>query len=96
MAGWHHRYNGHELGQTLGDGEGKGGLACCSPWGCKELDMTRWLKNNIFLSPFSISLLLSFELIILLIIKFLFYISLYVIYATILYDYIRLCHITYA
>ena len=32
MAGWHHRCNGHELGQTLGDGEGQGGLVCCSPW----------------------------------------------------------------
>ena len=40
IAGWHHRYNGHELGQTLGDGEGKGGLSCCSPWGCKESDTT--------------------------------------------------------
>ena len=28
MAGWHHRCNGHELGQTLGDGEGQGSLAC--------------------------------------------------------------------
>ena len=32
MAGWHHRCNESELGQTLGDGEGQGGLACCSPW----------------------------------------------------------------
>ena len=40
MAGWHHRCNEHELGQTLGDGEGQGGLACGSPWGCKESDMT--------------------------------------------------------
>ena len=31
MARWHHRFNGHELGQTLGDGEGQGGPACCSP-----------------------------------------------------------------
>ena len=30
MAGWHHRRKGHELGQTPGDGEGQGGLACCS------------------------------------------------------------------
>ena len=30
----------------LGDGEGQGGLACCSPWGCKELDMTGPLNNN--------------------------------------------------
>ena len=36
VAGWHHRCNGHELGQTLGDGEGQTGLACCNPWGCKE------------------------------------------------------------
>ena len=31
MVGWHHRFNGHELGQTLGDGEEQGGLACSSP-----------------------------------------------------------------
>ena len=35
LAGWHHWCNGHELGQTLGDAEGQGGLACCSPWGCR-------------------------------------------------------------
>ena len=40
MVGWHHLSNEHELGQTLGDGEGQGGLACCSPWGCNESDMT--------------------------------------------------------
>ena len=33
MAGWHHRLDGREFGQTLGDGEGQGSLACCSPWG---------------------------------------------------------------
>ena len=32
MAGCYHQCNGHELGQTLGDGEGQGGLARCSPW----------------------------------------------------------------
>ena len=32
--------DGHELGQTSGGGEGQEGLACCSLWGCKELDMT--------------------------------------------------------
>ena len=31
MVGWHHRFNGHELGQTLGDSEGHGSLACYSP-----------------------------------------------------------------
>ena len=46
MAGWHHWCNGHELGLTLGDGEGQGGLASCSPWGHKESDMTGQLANN--------------------------------------------------
>ena len=40
MVGWHHQLNGHEFEQALGDGEGQGSLACCSPWGCKESDMT--------------------------------------------------------
>ena len=35
MAGQHHQYNEHELGQTPGNGEGQRGLACCSPWGCR-------------------------------------------------------------
>ena len=46
MAGRPHRCNEHELGQTLGDGEGQGGLARCSPWGHKELDMTGRLNDN--------------------------------------------------
>ena len=46
MAGWHHPCNGHELGQILGDGEGIGGLACCSPWGHKESDTTGRLNNK--------------------------------------------------
>ena len=45
MAGWYHWCNGHELGQTLGDG-GQEGLVCYSPWGCEESDMTGWLDNN--------------------------------------------------
>ena len=40
MVGWHHQFNGHVFEQTLGDGKGQGSLACCSPWGCKESDMT--------------------------------------------------------
>ena len=47
MAGWHHWCSGHELGQTLGDGEGQGALACCSLWGCKKLDTTEQLNNSI-------------------------------------------------
>ena len=38
--------NGHELGQTSGDGEGQGGLMRCSPWGHKALDMTGQLNND--------------------------------------------------
>ena len=34
------RLNGHESEQTLGDSEGQRSLGCCSPRGCKELDMT--------------------------------------------------------
>ena len=40
MVGWHHRLNGCELEQTLGDNKGQGSLVCCSPWGHKESDMT--------------------------------------------------------
>ena len=46
MVGWHHRFNGHEFEQALGDGEGQGSLVGCSPWGHKELDTTERLKNN--------------------------------------------------
>ena len=40
MVGRHDRLNGHELEQALGVGDGCGSLACCSPWGFKESDMT--------------------------------------------------------
>ena len=46
MVGWHHRLNGHEFEQTLGDGEGQGSLVCCCPRGHKELDTTERLNNN--------------------------------------------------
>ena len=47
MAGWHKQCNGYELGQTPRDGEGQGGLACYSPWGCKESDTIRQLPSSI-------------------------------------------------
>ena len=47
MAGWHPWCNGHKLGQTLWDGEGQRGLACCSSWSHKESDMTGRLNNNV-------------------------------------------------
>ena len=46
MVGWHHWFNGHEFEQAPGDGEGQGSLACCNPWGRKELDMPKRLSNN--------------------------------------------------
>ena len=50
MVGWHHWLNGHELEQALGAGDGQGSLACCSPWGCKESEMTErlnWAERNL-------------------------------------------------
>ena len=46
IVGRHHQCSGHEPGQTLGENEGQGGLACCSAWGCKESDTTGQLNNN--------------------------------------------------
>ena len=40
MVGWYHRLDGHEFEKTVGDSEGQGGLACCSPWGHNESDIT--------------------------------------------------------
>ena len=39
MAGWHHQFDEHELGQTPGDSGGQGSMVCCSPWGHEELNM---------------------------------------------------------
>jgi len=46
MVEWYHWLDEHEFEQVLGVGEGQGSLACCSPWGHEELDMTEWLNNN--------------------------------------------------
>ena len=40
MIGWHYQLNGHEFEKILGDSEGQGSLACCSPWGHKESGTT--------------------------------------------------------
>ena len=40
MAGWHHQFNGHEFGQALEVGDGRGGQACCCPRDHKESDTT--------------------------------------------------------
>ena len=46
MLGWHHGLNRHEFEEAPGDGEGQGSWVCCSPWGCKELDVTERLNNQ--------------------------------------------------
>ena len=48
MVGWHHQLNGHEYEQTLGVGEGQGGLACCNPSGHKESATTKRLNEQYF------------------------------------------------
>ena len=44
MVGWHHQLDGHESEQALGVGDGQGSLACYSPWGHKESDMTQQMN----------------------------------------------------
>ena len=56
IVGWRHQLNGPELEQTLRHIEEQGGLASCSLWGCKELDMTEGLDNNCWLRWWRISL----------------------------------------
>ena len=46
LVGWHHWLDGHVFEQALGDSEGQRSLACYSPWGHKELDVTERLNNN--------------------------------------------------
>ena len=46
MVGWHHRLNGYVSEQTQGNSEVQGNLACCSPWGHKEPDVTERLDNK--------------------------------------------------
>ena len=43
MVGWHHCLNWHGFEQAPGVGNGQGSLGCCSPWGHKESDVTKWL-----------------------------------------------------
>ena len=44
MVGWHHQSDGREFEQAPGVGDGQGSLACCSPWGCRQLDTTEELN----------------------------------------------------
>ena len=55
MVGWHHQLNGHEFEQAPGASDGQGGLACHSPWGCKESDVTEQLNWSDWYLPQSLS-----------------------------------------
>ena len=44
MAGWHRQLVGHEFEPAPEVADGQGSLACCRSWGCKESDVTEWLK----------------------------------------------------
>ena len=46
MVEWLYQLSEREFEQALGDGEGQGSLACCRPWGRKDLDTTERLNNN--------------------------------------------------
>ena len=46
MVGGHNLLNAREFEQALGDSEGQRSLACCRPWGLKELATTEQLNNN--------------------------------------------------
>ena len=59
MVRWHHWLNGYESAQTLGDSEGQGSLACCSPWGRTNSQtwLSDWTTTNLFIN----SLLIQFK-----------------------------------
>ena len=46
MVGWHHQLKGHEFEQALGDGEGQGSLACCSPLGSQRVELELATKQQ--------------------------------------------------
>ena len=53
MVGWHHRLNGQEFEQALGDGEGQGGLVCCGPWVPKsQTELSYWTTIKSFITAY--------------------------------------------
>ena len=64
MVGWHHWLDGHKFEQAPGVGDGQGSLACCSPWGRKESDMTErlnWIEHDLILTSWILSPFLNGE-----------------------------------
>ena len=51
IVGWHRQLNGHELEQTLGDGEGQGSPVCCSPFAKSRRWLRNWPKTVFYLNP---------------------------------------------
>ena len=51
LVGWHHQLDGHEFEQAVGIGDEQGSLACCSPQGRKDSDMTEQLKTELKVIP---------------------------------------------
>ena len=63
MVGWHHGFDGHACEQAPGVGDGQRSLVCCSPWGCKELDMPKRLNwTELRLRTTVLVLLTSYQL----------------------------------
>ena len=62
MVRQHHGLKGYEFEQALGDSKGQRSLACCCPWGCKELDMTEQLNNIKMILDLKINPLTSYPL----------------------------------
>ena len=54
LDGWHHRLNGHEFEQALGDGEGQGSLAYYSAWGLRVgIDLETQQQQQLQILPLS-------------------------------------------
>ena len=52
LVGWHHRLSGQEFELALGDGDGRGGPACCGPWGCRgRHDLLRFMGLQRWTQP---------------------------------------------
>ena len=73
-AGCHHQVNGHESEQILGDSEGQGSLACCSPWGSQRVGhelaseqqqqrIKNILHNYLYIDIYSIKFINSIKLV---------------------------------
>ena len=60
-VGWHHRLNGQESEQTLGESEGQGSLVCCSPWGHSQTWLRDWTTATCTLRNLLIDFILKWS-----------------------------------